>query len=335
MAWLKGHPSRWKPFVANRISEIVTAIPTARWSHVGTKENPADLAARGISIARLHESNLWWKGPTWLTQAETDWPSATTIEFATILEARKSAITANHISAIEPSFLQLFNRYSSFGRILSIFCIMLRRLRQRRSQEPRPFPGPSAFERQLALRSLLRLVQQETFPVELKAVAASQQLPQSSRIRRLSPFINLHGMLCIGDRLQHAPLSKSERHPIILPAKHFVTELLVRHAHHITLHGGPALVQSYLSRQFWILHGRNLIRKVVRQCVPCTRFRGATANQLMGAVPAPRVIPARSFSHTGLVNAGPSGFVPLPVVAKRLIKDMVPYSFVSRSRPCI
>ena len=59
LAWLDSHPSRWKVFIANRTSEITTILPSARWGHVRTKENPADLASRCASPTALEEEHLW------------------------------------------------------------------------------------------------------------------------------------------------------------------------------------------------------------------------------------------------------------------------------------
>ena len=60
--WLKAHPSRWPPFIANRTSEILSAFPTANWRHIRSSENPADCASRGTSPRELAHSSLWWKG---------------------------------------------------------------------------------------------------------------------------------------------------------------------------------------------------------------------------------------------------------------------------------
>ena len=49
LPWLISQPSRWKVFVANRVSEITSTLPHAHWSHVSTHENPADLASRGLA----------------------------------------------------------------------------------------------------------------------------------------------------------------------------------------------------------------------------------------------------------------------------------------------
>lgn len=48
LTWIRAHPSRWKTFVANRVSAIQTQLPDAEWRHVPTSDNPADCASRGL-----------------------------------------------------------------------------------------------------------------------------------------------------------------------------------------------------------------------------------------------------------------------------------------------
>jgi len=64
--WIRAHPSRWKTFVANRVTEIQERIPYDCWFHVPGIENPADCAFRGIDPSELLDHPLWWKGPLWL-----------------------------------------------------------------------------------------------------------------------------------------------------------------------------------------------------------------------------------------------------------------------------
>ncbi|KAL7293519.1 hypothetical protein TKK_0012962 [Trichogramma kaykai] len=75
LAWLRSHPSRWKTFTANRVSEIHTLMPNVAWRHVPSKENPSDCASRGISAKLLIDHALWWHGPTWLLEDPSTWPS--------------------------------------------------------------------------------------------------------------------------------------------------------------------------------------------------------------------------------------------------------------------
>ncbi|GFW29351.1 integrase catalytic domain-containing protein [Trichonephila clavipes] len=76
LSWLSGHPRQWKTFVANRTSEIIEVLPTKHWRHVPSKENPADLASRGIDPKCLPDCKLWWQGPPWLRLETSSWPKA-------------------------------------------------------------------------------------------------------------------------------------------------------------------------------------------------------------------------------------------------------------------
>ncbi|GFW45781.1 integrase catalytic domain-containing protein [Trichonephila clavipes] len=76
LSWLSGHPRQWKTFVANRTSEIIEVLPTKHWRHVPSKENPADIASRGIDPKCLPDCKLWWQGPPWLRLETSSWPKA-------------------------------------------------------------------------------------------------------------------------------------------------------------------------------------------------------------------------------------------------------------------
>jgi len=52
LAWIRGHPSRWKEFVSNRVALIQDLLPDSQWNHVAGAENPADVASskRHLSV---------------------------------------------------------------------------------------------------------------------------------------------------------------------------------------------------------------------------------------------------------------------------------------------
>ncbi|GFY48134.1 DUF5641 domain-containing protein [Trichonephila inaurata madagascariensis] len=58
--------------VANRTSEIIV-LPTKHWKHASSKENPADIAPRGIHLKCLPDCILWWQGPPWLRLETSTW----------------------------------------------------------------------------------------------------------------------------------------------------------------------------------------------------------------------------------------------------------------------
>ena len=70
--WIKAgclsQPRDKTNFVANRIDKILKVSHSDQWHHVGTKDNPADLASRGSSLKKLRENGLWFNGPEFIKE---------------------------------------------------------------------------------------------------------------------------------------------------------------------------------------------------------------------------------------------------------------------------
>ena len=60
LGWIRGLPSRWKQWVANRVTTIQSLTNPENWRHVAGIENPADLVSRGVLADELVNSDLWW-----------------------------------------------------------------------------------------------------------------------------------------------------------------------------------------------------------------------------------------------------------------------------------
>ena len=300
LAWLQGHPSKWKCFIANRVSEILTSLPNTSWRHVKTQDNPADLATRGLHPDELKENHLWWHGPSWLLES----PSLLSEEqiFTTTLEQRARV----NVMLTQPQEDDLFARFSSWRRMLRVlsYCYRWRhgRLNLDHSQSSRELGAEEIIRTN---RLIVNVVQSAAFPAELQQLRMGKTILRRSPLRTLKPFLDDSGTLRVGGRLQLALLPYQEKHPIILPGRHAVTTMLIRHAHLNTLHGGPQLTQSCLQREYWITNARSAIRAVLRPCVRCTRFQGRPQTQQMAPLPAARITPARAFASTGVDYAGP------------------------------
>ena len=72
--WIKTNKPL-KVFVANRICTILDCSNLSQWRYVNTKENPADIPTRTTTIQTLATKQLWWWGPTFLTQPDHLWPA--------------------------------------------------------------------------------------------------------------------------------------------------------------------------------------------------------------------------------------------------------------------
>ncbi|MPC73958.1 hypothetical protein E2C01_068301 [Portunus trituberculatus] len=103
------------PYVQNRVQEIKEKGKTFKYMKVETKENPADLLSRGVSVKHLQTSS-WFRGPDWLKE-KSQWP-----------EQRCPAPQDNapsgivQLEATIPVNNQIINvkRYSSLEKLLAV-----------------------------------------------------------------------------------------------------------------------------------------------------------------------------------------------------------------------
>jgi len=86
-----------------------------------------------------------------------------------------------------------------------------------------------------------RSIQQIYFPKEWNALSTNTPIPSSSSLRALKPVMAAGSLLRLGGRLRNVAIEYSERYPVILP-KHRISDLLIDHAHHLTLQGGTQLM---------------------------------------------------------------------------------------------
>ncbi|KRZ08832.1 hypothetical protein T11_11741 [Trichinella zimbabwensis] len=102
----------------------------------------------------------------------------------------------------------------------------------------------------------------------------------------LSPFVDTEGLLRVEGRLSRTALPWCHRHPLLLPRKGPVVELIVRRAHESELHAGLNQTLAALRRRFWEHDA----------CPFCP---------LMSDLPPERVTPSFPFNRVGLDFAGP------------------------------
>ena len=134
---------------------------------------------------------------------------------------------------------------------------------------------------------------------------STSSVKKSSSIFKLDPELR-DGVLCVGGRLRHAPIEEERRHPVMLPKKHHVVDLIVRHYHLLSGHSGQEQVLSLIRKSFWVIKGRVAVRRVVSHCFSCRRRQAPVGAQKMADLPVDRVTPNKSpFSFVGVDCFGP------------------------------
>ena len=66
LKYIENNTSRFKTFVANRVSNIWVSTKPAQWRFINTSTNPAACASRGLTAAKLMSDLDWIQGPTFL-----------------------------------------------------------------------------------------------------------------------------------------------------------------------------------------------------------------------------------------------------------------------------
>ncbi|GFW92566.1 integrase catalytic domain-containing protein [Trichonephila clavipes] len=151
-------------------------------------------------------------------------------------------------------------------------------------------------ETKTAEETIIRWVQGFYFQEEIRSIKKQISLPPKSPLRSLHPFIDEHGLVRVGGRLQNSQLRVNSKHPIILPSQHSISELLIKEQHIAHLHAGPTLLAHVLRQSHWIVGSRKLINKCIRKCLKCNKFKTSTTTpQLMGNLPKHRVTLERPF----------------------------------------
>ncbi|KAM4566949.1 uncharacterized protein PAE49_010403 [Odontesthes bonariensis] len=170
-----------------------------------------------------------------------------------------------------------------------------------------PSTVPSASERIAAELALLQRTQLKSFPEEVNALKAGKAIPTNSRLSSLSPMLNQLGLIRVGGRLRKAEdLEDDTLHPIVLSPDHLVARLLIRDYDSRLLHPGPERVYAEIRRSYWILRGRQAIRKHQRQCTECCKWRKKPGIPQMADLPSARLrLNKPFFWSTGIDCFGP------------------------------
>ena len=75
LQYIKNERRRFRPFVANRLSEIHDLSSPNNWRHVPGDLNPTDDGSRGLKIQAFQPKCRWWVCPPFLWQSEDCWPN--------------------------------------------------------------------------------------------------------------------------------------------------------------------------------------------------------------------------------------------------------------------
>ena len=312
LCWIK-NVKPWNQYVMNRVQEIREHTAPESWKFCPGNQNPADNPSRGMTASELVAEKRWWKGPEFLYKPEREWPedNDTCSDNGNALEeiARNPAITTHAL--ITTSQVQLIGvhqiidatRYGSWKKLLRVTAYTLRfvkRANVNRSMELK------AKEIRSAEELWIKSIQCQSFPEEVRHMITSGKTPAPLLVRQFNLYLDEKCLVRCRGRIQNSMLNQEVKTPMLLPSRHHVVELIIRDAHERMLHGGVNTTLTTIRERFWIIRGRQTVKKNLRRCVKCRKIEGKHYSLPQPPeLPGERVSDDPPFAHTGIDFAGP------------------------------
>ena len=207
--WIKGDPHRWKTFVSNRVAQIQEISNPAEWFHCPGKSNPADALTRGLSASEISQSELWLKGPTFITDESA--PHLFEDDISSADEVRESdAMLLSTQKEIEPVFK--LDRWDSLRKAIRVAAWTRRFINAFKIKDTKVSRDEfSVEELSSAKLQLIKETQREHFQSEIENLQNNEKIPKTSKIFKLSPFLDEDGVLRLKGRLDFSSLSFDEK----------------------------------------------------------------------------------------------------------------------------
>ena len=173
-----------------------------------------------------------------------------------------------------------------------------------------------------AEKEIIRCLQYEHFKDEIKALSSLQtgvefrdrkkakqrdlDLKKCSSLYRLDPYLDTDGLLRVGGRLRNVSISEGAKHPVILPRRSRVTQLILQYCHEAIKHQGSGMTHNEVrQRGYWIIGGTSAVSYLVSRCVICRKLRSSPQQQKLADLPQDRVEPAAPFTYSAVDYFGP------------------------------
>lgn len=234
LSWINSDHRRYSTFVAFRVSEILDVTEAADWRWVPSKLNVADDGTKWDTQPDLTPESRWFRGPDFLYRSETEWPKPSSKSEHTDNELR-SCFMAHHSSPNPVITISNFSNWKRLNNVVAYVHRFVENCRRRRSKKPTAGGPPSRDELYLAEGFLFRLAQQEGYADEVAILtknrrdASGRVLPKSSRLYKLSPWLDDRGVMRMRSRIAACQYASEEaKNPVILPNDHPVSYPLPR-----------------------------------------------------------------------------------------------------------
>ena len=98
----------------------------------------------------------------------------------------------------------------------------------------------------------------------------SRRFNRKCSISQLHLFIDESNVIRVGGKLQSSHISNNCKHPILLPRKGKVSDLIIKHCYRNVADGGCGFTLNEIrGAGYWIVGANSAVKKVISNCVEC------------------------------------------------------------------
>ena len=299
LRYIRNSSVRFHTFVANRVSIIKEFTNVNQWRYVPTAVNPAD------DISRAKQTDRWVSGPTFLYDSMDLWPTEPTIELVAEGDPEiKREVRVTKTNNANSFLNKIVIRYSCWSRLCKTVAVLCKFIEFISCKDRSLFMGNILVnDISNAAKIIIKCVQLETFPDDYNKLVTGCQINTRSNLAKLSPMM-VENVIRLGGRLISGDPNESSL--MILPYKHYVTDLIIYYYHDKVGHMGSNVVLSEIREKFWVIKGHAAVRRIISKCIICRKNRGKVVGQKMADLPIDRTkSDVAPFYVTGIDCFGP------------------------------
>ncbi|GFW66177.1 uncharacterized protein TNCV_1710761 [Trichonephila clavipes] len=206
-------------------------------------------------------------GPQWLRTTENNWPKNLNCDFSSTDPCESEEQVFTFVCELNTASIINLSKFSSLQKLLRVTSWVLRFVHNIRNRFNKRSDDLSIEKIDGAEKFWIQLVQRDAFAEEV-CLSARKLLLKTSVILEFNPFLDLDELIRVVGRLQKSKFSYLQKHPIILPAKHYFVNLM----------------------------GRQTVKNILKKCLLCKRFSSTSGVQVTAPLPALRVEQSAPFS---------------------------------------
>ncbi|XP_059351392.1 uncharacterized protein LOC132087993 [Daphnia carinata] len=242
----------------------------------------------GLYAEDLTAQHRWFVGPVYL-ETSANWPRHPSLP----------PIDPDDPEIRSASWIGLVRREEEVFRTLAY---VRRWIGNTQSNQDNRLTGELvANEIQQVREFLFRRAQGNAYQQEIVDLREGNRLSPASSLLKLSPYLDHRGLLCIGGRIEKAPLPTGTRHP-----KERLTELILLDLHRDRAHLSAEQIHHEAWKQFWIAKGRITAQRIWNLCYTCRKYKAKGSTPKMADLPTALLSPGLpAFTHTGVDYWGP------------------------------